>query len=140
MFRTKSSLMIAAALCLGIGMAPMSALHAQATAPAHYSIAASSLSDALDTFATQSHLQVVYAPGLVAGKTSAGLSGNYAPAQALGRLLQGTGLSAHAINPGTYVIKSMSAPSRKEMSAAPPPRIQVPQRRPILRPCRSPVR
>lgn len=118
MSSNRLSLMIGAALCLGVGMLPTSALHAQAAVQGHYSIAAGSLGDVLDTFATQSHLQVVYAPGLVAGKTSAGLSGNYPPAQALGRLLQGTGLSAQAINAGTYVIKSTGLPPRKPAPAA----------------------
>ena len=119
MFSNRLSLMISAALCLGVGMVPASTLHAQTAAPASYSIAASSLGDALDAFATQSHLQVVYAPSLVAGKSSAGLSGRYPPAQALERLLQGTGLSAQAINVGTYVIKSTSMLSRKQVSATP---------------------
>jgi iron complex outermembrane receptor protein len=47
----------------------------------------------LAAFGRQSGLQVVYVPAIAAGKSSPGLSGAASPAQAVARILQGTGLT-----------------------------------------------
>ncbi|KRF02092.1 hypothetical protein ASG87_11455 [Frateuria sp. Soil773] len=120
MLSNKLSLLIAAALLAGTGAAASGRIEAQAVAQG-YRIAAGDLGGALNALATQSRLQIIYAPGLVAGKTTAGLSGSYPPAQALERLLQGTGLGATAINPGTYVIKATDKPGPKPAPAASAP-------------------
>lgn len=98
---------LALAMPLAAGMLVAVPAHAaQATAPQHaYAIAAGSLRQALDALAAQGDVQVVYAPALVAGKTTRGLSGNYTPVQALHRLLDGSGLTWSAVSDSTFVLK-----------------------------------
>ncbi|WP_162313953.1 TonB-dependent receptor [Pseudoxanthomonas yeongjuensis] len=83
-----------------------------------YSIPASSLREALDTLASQGDLSIVYAPELVAGKTTLGLSGHFASIEALRRLLEGSGLTWESINATTVVLKRASDPSPKRAPAA----------------------
>lgn len=68
---------------------------AQATAPAQrdFAIPAQSLTEALLLFGRQSGLQVTVDPSLATGKVSTGISGHMAPAEALSRLLAGSGLT-----------------------------------------------
>ncbi|MBN8884504.1 MAG: TonB-dependent receptor [Rudaea sp.] len=120
MVKRKLALMFSAALLFGVDVAVFGNLHAAAEAEQGYRIPAGDLDSALNALATQSHLQIVYAPELVAGKKSAGLSGSYAPARALSRLLEGSGLNAEAINAGTYVIKSAAKTAEPKPVAAPP--------------------
>ena len=70
-----------------------------------YSIAAGELRHALDAFAAQGDIQIVYDSALVAGKITGGVSGRLAPAEALKRLLAGTGLSWKTINATTFVLE-----------------------------------
>lgn len=58
-----------------------------------FNIPAQSLASALLAFGSQSNLQVLYSPQDVEGKRSAAISGAMEPAQALPKLLQGTGVS-----------------------------------------------
>ncbi len=69
-----------------------------------YAIGAGNLRNALDIFAAQRDIQIVYAPELVAGKTTLGVSGQFTPADALQRLLVGTGLTWKAIDASTFVL------------------------------------
>lgn len=70
-----------------------------------YHIPAGPLGQALDTLGAQGNIQVVYAPKLVAEKTSPGLSGHFTPRQALQHLLRGTGLTWKSIGAATFVLK-----------------------------------
>ncbi|MFK2890418.1 TonB-dependent receptor [Dyella flagellata] len=70
-----------------------------------YAVAAGVLRNALDAFAAQGDIQLVYDPALVAGKTTHGVSGRFAPTEALKQLLAGTGLSWKVINATTFVLE-----------------------------------
>jgi len=72
-------------------------------------IAAQPLGDALNEFAVQSKHSVVFAPGLVAQKTSRGVSTAPNAELALAQLLDGTGLSYRS-NGDTFMIVSASDP------------------------------
>jgi outer membrane receptor protein involved in Fe transport len=74
-----------------------------------YEIPAGPLDAALNTFAAQAGVHVDYSTGLVAGKTSRGLSGRYAPADALHALLRGTGLGVRSIDSATFVLQPEQA-------------------------------
>ena len=71
------------------------AAQAQADAPAStarsFAIPAQPLAQALNELARQANLQMGFAPALVAGKTSAAVSGEFTAQQALDRLLAGSG-------------------------------------------------
>jgi len=72
-------------------------------------IAAQPLGDALNEFAVQSKHSVVFSPGLVAKKTSQGVSTAPNAELALAQLLDGTGLSYRS-NGDTFLIVSASDP------------------------------
>ena len=59
----------------------------------NFSIPSQPLSDALTQFGRQSNLDVTADPDLIAGKSTAGVSGNLSAGEALSRLLAGTGLT-----------------------------------------------
>lgn len=84
-----------------------------ASAPMSFSIRAGGLDDALEALARQSRMQILYDPSLIARLRSKGLRIRLPPAQALERLLLGSGLRAEAVNADTFLIR------RAEPAAAP---------------------
>lgn len=70
-----------------------------------YDIPAGSLSTVLGAWGAQSDRQLVFAPDLVAGKQSRGVSGRYGAEQALTKLLAGTGLAWERVDGQTYALK-----------------------------------
>lgn len=106
---------MALALCVALGGIVVTTLPATALAQTtqsqqQLSIPAGSLRDALDALASQSGITVLYSPELVAGKTTRGLSGRYAPGEALRRLLQGSGLEARDAGDSTFTLRQSSTP------------------------------
>ena len=94
--------------CLELATLPLSA--AQAPALQHvYAIGAGNLRDALDAFATQGNVQLVYAPELIDGKSTRGASGRLAAADALRQLLVDTGLTWTTLNASTFVLQRSPA-------------------------------
>lgn len=90
---------------------------AQSTAgKVHFAVPAGGLVEALDALARQGNIQVVYTPALVAGKTTPGLSGDYSPVQALGRLLRGTGLTWRVVNASTFILRMDPQPPGRDGS------------------------
>lgn len=84
------------------GPALVPAIAQDTTVP--FDIPAQPLSAALDTFAEQAHVQMLYKMETVSGLQSASVSGQLTPAQALQNLLQGTGLSFQSGGPNTITI------------------------------------
>lgn len=76
-----------------------------------YSIPASALGTALNTFADQAGLTLLYPSALASGRSTRGLSGAFAPGEALTRLLSGTGLVYRFTGAGTVTIDDPSAAS-----------------------------
>lgn len=72
--------------------------------PRAFNIPAGSLDSALTAFATQADQQLLYSEALVAGKSSAGLTGRFLPGAALERLLAGTGLASRETRPGVILL------------------------------------
>jgi outer membrane receptor protein involved in Fe transport len=92
---------------------------AAATESIHqYDIPAGPLSTVLGAWGAQSDRQLVFAPGLVTGKQSRGVSGRYGAEQALTQLLVGTGLAWERVNGQTYTLKQALPPNvtRKHIS------------------------
>jgi len=104
---------------------------AQTAAVQSYQIPVGNLDDALQQWATQSGQQLMYSGDLVQGKRSAGLSGSYAPAEALRRLLEGSGLESERLNARTLVLKKVEAaptpvqPREQQSSTRPPEEKEV---------------
>jgi hypothetical protein len=79
-------------------------------------VPAGALDDALKALAVQSHIQILYAPELVAGRRVTGLHARLEPTQALTRLLRGSGLRVVAVNANTFLLQ------RIEPARGPTPR------------------
>jgi iron complex outermembrane receptor protein len=98
-----------------------------AEAPARYAIhqPAQPLADTLRAIARQTGTSLIFDPRAVQGVTSAPVSGQYSAAEAVGRVLQGTGLGLTVQGEGVLVVRP--APARSS-TAAPP--LSVPVSRP----------
>jgi hypothetical protein len=70
----------------------------------HFSIAAQSLSSALNEFARQSQQQILFAPDLVAQKRSSPILGDMQPIPALRLLLKDSGLVFKAMSNGVILV------------------------------------
>jgi iron complex outermembrane receptor protein len=70
-----------------------------------FAIPAQSLAAALIAFGKQANVQVLTAGGTIAGFRSPGLTGSFSAEDALGRLLQGSGLSYEFMDAGTVVVR-----------------------------------
>lgn len=92
-----------------------------------YTIPAGPLDATLNTFAAQAGVHVDYSTGLVAGKTSPGVSGHYVPAVALRTLLRGTGLESRSIDATTFVLQVDPPAGQADPPQAPPPPPPKPQ-------------
>lgn len=84
-----------------------------------FDIPAGDLAVALDRLSTQADIQFMYQPELVAGKQVKALSGQLAWQEALGHLLQGSGLEYQQINPTTIVIRKAVEGVKPSSSAVP---------------------
>src|SRR5215471_8521022 len=70
-----------------------------------YSISAQTLSTALQEFAAQSGVQLLFSESDVAGMRTAGLQGSFTKDQALERLLAGSGLAFEFPKPDAVIIR-----------------------------------
>ena len=70
-----------------------------------FNIPAGPLRDGLNLFATQADQQILFAGDLVAGRTTPGLVGRFAPRDALDRLLAGSGIVWSQGRPGVIFLR-----------------------------------
>ncbi len=96
-----------AAFCLGLAL-QMQAAVAQ---PVRFDIPAQPLASALDQFARQAGLQLVFAPSIAADRQAPALRGEQDVRQALDALLQGSGLSGR-VGEGTLTVQPIAAGQR----------------------------
>lgn len=81
-----------------------------------FDIAAQPLADALPLFGRQAGLQVSADAGAVAASASPGVKGSMSPAEALGRLLTGTGATWRFIDARTVVVEKIAASGAMELA------------------------
>jgi len=92
---------------LGLNTIPLAAMAAEtAQVSQHYSIPAGQLDDVLSQFARQAGITLSSTPQLTNGLQSSGLNGQYATAQALRQLLNGSGLRAVSQGGHSYVLQA----------------------------------
>ncbi|MNM35344.1 Colicin I receptor precursor [compost metagenome] len=94
---------------------------ASTPAPSRYEVGAGTLDEALQSFASQSNIQLLYSTMLVRGKHSDGLRGNHTLATGLTRLLAEHGLTAVAVNANTYLLRNAKKQSREASGPATSP-------------------
>lgn len=100
---------IVAALLLASAAGSSLNLHAAEATPSsaqqRYELPAASLSSTLNQISHAAKITLSVEAGLVAGKTSSPISGNYTVRQALEQALLGTGLALVEVAPGSYGLK-----------------------------------
>ncbi|SFK27666.1 Outer membrane receptor proteins, mostly Fe transport [Lysobacter sp. cf310] len=132
MAKVRHTLAISSAFLLCLAAQGTQTAAAAPSALTRFAIRPGALDDALQSLATQSRVQILYAPALVARKRSAGLRAELAPAQALERLLQGSGLRAVRVNDDTFLLQlappapAVAKPKPPRPVPPPPPRIEEP--------------
>lgn len=87
-----------------------------------YAIPAGNLNSALRQFSQQSRVQLIYPTELAHNKKSAGLFGSYTAAEALRRLLDGSGLVSEQVNDKTVVLRKAPASIKVEPKPLPKPK------------------
>ena len=96
--------LLAAAIALSAPLASTSLMAAEQTTARTYNLPAGSLSTTLNQIASQSGITLAIDPTLVAGKTSAPVSGTFEGSTALREALRGTGLQLQQSGGGAYAL------------------------------------
>lgn len=81
-----------------------------------FDIPAQSLSSALRQFAQQSRREILFSPGLVAGKKSPGVTGSMSPQQALDALLKNCGITWSTTSAGIILLHGRSKVSSEDQA------------------------
>jgi outer membrane receptor protein involved in Fe transport len=81
------------------------------------SIPAGRLDAALRTLATRTGRQILFDPGVIGGRTTRGLRGARTPEAALRELLAGSGLAAHPLRGGIFIIVAVPPSAAEPLSA-----------------------
>jgi len=101
--RTSAALLMAStALAAPLLTAPAQAQEQPAIA---FNIPSQDLGEAVTAFGQQARIQVTAGTGLLAGKRSVAVSGRFSPAEALSRLLSGTGVTFRWIDRNTVALE-----------------------------------
>ncbi len=109
----RNALLGGAAVVVALG-AP-SAAAAQTVA---FSIEAQPLGSALQAFARQTDVELLYAPELVANRRTAGVSGSFTPEAAMQRLLAGTNVTFRQTGGNVFVLQAAAAAQRQAGAGA----------------------
>jgi len=100
------------ALLFGSGVGSSVAFASEPTAAAQFRIEQPSrnVAEVLQAIAAQTSTSVLFDPGVVAGRTSRAVSGQFTAAQAIVRALDGTGLSVNVMGDGSIVVRPAGSP------------------------------
>ncbi|WP_201282498.1 TonB-dependent siderophore receptor [Novosphingobium sp. TCA1] len=103
-----SGRLMAAVLLAGTTMGLSAGLAAPALAQEarSYDIPAGALADVLNTYARQAGVELAYRAELTAGISSPGLKGSFSPAEALSRILAGSGLTFRQTGPRAFTLEA----------------------------------
>jgi outer membrane receptor protein involved in Fe transport len=117
---------VAALVCAAGGLAlsvstPAPAKAASAATTSRFDIPAQPLGQALNQLALQSNREILFSPGLTAGRRSPILKGVFTPEEALARLLSGSGLAVRLEGRSFLVQAALPAPSPARPAPSPPP-------------------
>lgn len=89
--------------------------------PAEVNVPASRLDTAIRLLSRQTGTSIGFRDSRLAGVRARAVRGRLTPAQALERMLQGTGLIARRVAPGSYLIETAPRPAARRRAAPPPP-------------------
>jgi len=116
-YRLRPLLHISLLLTLGSSPLFIAPSWAETSERRAYEVPAGSLSAALTRFAGQAGVNLSLDPALVNGRSSAGLSGDFAVEEGFARLLQGSGLQLMSVGEQAYTL--MPAPENGSLQLAP---------------------
>jgi iron complex outermembrane receptor protein len=111
--------------CLICSMCASTVGHAQSAPALPANIAAQALPDALDAFANQTGLQLIYLSDLAKDRRSKGARAGVPVAEALSQLLSGTGLRFQFLNPRT--VRVFADPAALGNGGHSPPKVRPPE-------------
>lgn len=100
--RRKTGTLLMLIACLSVGGVAL----ADTSAAFHFALPAQPLGDALRAIGSQAKINIVFNPGLVRGRTAPALKADLTTAQALSRLLAGTGFVYEFVNDSTIVVSA----------------------------------
>ncbi|MGH8031748.1 MAG: TonB-dependent receptor domain-containing protein, partial [Luteimonas sp.] len=112
---------------LAMALLPCLAAHARDATIARFDIPKQQLDSALSEYARQSGQQLLYAPGLAAGKTGHEVRGEKPGLQALTELLAGTGLHYVISASGAILISDSSTPAETPAATQAPTTTTAPE-------------
>ena len=120
--RRKTGTLLMLIACLSVGGVAL----ADTSAAFHFALPAQPLGDALRAIGSQAKINIVFNPGLVRGRTAPALKADLTTAQALSRLLAGTGFVYEFVNDSTIVVSAARGSQRKDppTSSAAAPALQ----------------
>jgi len=123
--RTASGMLRALSICASFALSGASVALAQAVAPAALTAAipAQPLEQALDTFARQTGLQLVYVADVVNKQRSHAVSVGLGADEALAQMLQGTGLRFEHLTPQSVRILAASVATQSPSGQEPQPTV-----------------
>jgi iron complex outermembrane recepter protein len=90
-----------------------------------FNIPAQALGSALNAYAEQAGVQLSYPASLATGLKSSGVVGNYTPAQALDKLLVGSGIVSRSTANGTLTLEKPKASEQPQSSTNALPKVTV---------------
>lgn len=113
---------VAAALLMtttALGASVVVAAPAGAQEARVYDIPAGALPDVLNQYARQAGVELAYKAELTAGVSSPGLKGSYSPAEALSRILAGTGITYRQTGPRGFTLERAPQASNGAITLGP---------------------
>ncbi|NKJ01659.1 iron complex outermembrane receptor protein [Novosphingobium sp. SG707] len=122
-FREMCGAAAVAMVVMGLGAAPMQAQAQTPQMTQNIDIPAGPLGNAIAQLGRKVGVMIAFDPALLRGQSTAGLRGAYTPAQALERLLQGSGAEARPDGHGGFtLVRRAARATRKPASVHPAPR------------------
>ena len=126
LFKTRLFSAAASTIILSAGMGGVNAETPAPGVEVAFNIDAPMLGDALRAFGAQSGTPILFSESLVVRRAAPGLNGTFAPADALDRLLQGSGLEAVKGQGQAVIIRKRTDAPEPVVPPARPPREEAP--------------
>jgi hypothetical protein len=111
-------LMLCALLMRGAQAQDAESVRSQSARTMHFELPAQPLALTLQAFGRMTEMVLLAPAPLLEGRTSAAVSGDFAPHDALTRVLEGTGLQADFSGPDEAMIVTQSAPAAPDVTAS----------------------
>ncbi|VFR21555.1 TonB-dependent receptor [plant metagenome] len=116
--RTKHTLLTRACSLALLAVAAVNSAAAQTGDKKTFSVPAQPAAAALNSFASQADVTLVFSPDAMAGIQTGAVNGDYTPEEALQRLLAGTGLGWERTQEGALAVVAMPLPASADVQTS----------------------